>query len=80
MVLNEWQSGFTFSKLSNPVASTSIVCSSVWLITKERALGPKLSKKGMIVQELLMQAKSATAHSSLFLAKIPRKFHDLPSY
>jgi hypothetical protein len=61
------------SKLSNPVPSTSIVWSSVCLITKERALGPKLSKKGMMVHELLMQAKSATAHSSLFLAKMPKK-------
>jgi hypothetical protein len=26
-----------------------------------------------------MQARSMTAHSSLFFEKTPRKFHDLPS-
>jgi len=48
-------------------------------MTNANASAPKLSKKGTIVIEFLMQARSMTAHSSLFLAKMPRNRQSLPS-
>lgn len=43
-----------------------MVVTSVWFIIKLKEFFPSPSKKGTMVIELLMQAISATAHSSLF--------------
>ena len=40
---------------------------------------PRLSKKGIIVTESIRQARSTTAHSSLFFAKMPMKLKVVPS-
>ena len=47
--------------------------SSVWFKMKEMPSGPRLSKKGMIVIEALIQAMFAMAHSSRFLEMMPKK-------
>lgn len=62
-----------FMSISKLLFSIHMLVNSVWLMTNERASIPRLSKKGTIVTDDLMQAKSMTAHSSLFFENIPMK-------
>jgi len=45
---------------------------------KEREEGPKLSKKGTMVTEVVRQAISMIAHSYLFFAKMPMNMNSSP--